>query len=305
MRVSALLGAVPPTPNIPPIIFLARDARGGKITMSNPTPERAALVPVRREIRADLETPVSAYLKVARGPYSYLLESVAGGESMARYSFIGVDPLEIVKTGAGEPLGAVDPLKPVEEMLSRYALADSDGAEKFNGGAVGYIAYDAVRHFETLPTPDADALGLPESVFMLSATYLVFDHLRQRITVVSHAVLWRRRGRRRGAARGERPHRRDNPPAGRPADNAGAESGIRNGRRHPLQHEPRALRRHGPQDARIHHRRRHNPGGRRPAHVARNLRPPLPNLPLPARHKPVALHVLSGFGRVPNSGRVP
>ena len=173
--------------------------------MTNPTPERvsrrAKLVPVRREIRADLETPVSAYLKVARGPYSYLLESVAGGESMARYSFIGVDPLEIVKTGAGEPLGAVDPLKPVEEMLSRYALAETDGAEKFNGGAVGYIAYDAVRHFETLPTPDADALGLPESVFMLSATYLVFDHLRQRITVVSHAVL--EEGADEGAARRE------------------------------------------------------------------------------------------------------
>ena len=173
--------------------------------MSNPTPERpsrrAALVPVRREIRADLETPVSAYLKVARGPYSYLLESVAGGESMARYSFIGVDPLEIVKTGAGETLGAVDPLIPVEEMLSRYSLADSDAAEKFNGGAVGYIAYDAVRHFETLPTPDADTLGLPESVFMLSATYLVFDHLRQRITVVSHAVL--DEGADEGAARRE------------------------------------------------------------------------------------------------------
>jgi len=151
---------------------------------------RARLIPVSREISADLETPVSAYLKVAQGkPYSYLLESVAGGESLARYSFIGVDPLEIVKTGAGEALGATDPLKPVEDMLSRYEVADADRPEKFNGGAVGYIAYDAVRHFETLPTPDADALGLPESVFMLSTTYLIFDHLRQRVKIVSHAVL--------------------------------------------------------------------------------------------------------------------
>ena len=162
--------------------------------MPHPTSERAEsarLIPVSREISADLETPVSAYLKVAAGrPYSYLLESVAGGESLARYSFIGVDPLEVVKTGAGEALGATDPLKPVEDMLSRYALDEtSDRPEKFNGGAVGYISYDAVRHFETLPTPDADALGLPESVFMLSATYLIFDHLRQRVKIVSHAVV--------------------------------------------------------------------------------------------------------------------
>ncbi len=149
----------------------------------------ANLVPVYREINADLETPVSAYLKVANGPYSYLLESVEGGERMARYSFIGTDPQKIIKTGAGEELGAVDPLKPVEEMLSEYKLADVDYLDKFNGGAVGYIAYDAVRYFEELPTPEIDPFGLPESIFMLSTTYLVFDHLRHKIKVVSHAHL--------------------------------------------------------------------------------------------------------------------
>ncbi len=149
----------------------------------------ANLVPVYREINADLETPVSAYLKVANGPYSYLLESVEGGERMARYSFIGTDPQKIIKTGAGEELGAIDPLNPVEEMLSEYKLADVDYLDKFNGGAVGYISYDAVRYFEELPTPDVDPLGLPESIFMLSTTYLVFDHLRHKIKVVSHAHL--------------------------------------------------------------------------------------------------------------------
>lgn len=149
----------------------------------------ANLVPVYREINADLETPVSAYLKVANGPYSYLLESVEGGERMARYSFIGTDPQKIIKTGAGEELGAIDPLNPVEEMLSEYRLADVDYLDKFNGGAVGYISYDAVRYFEELPTPDVDPLGLPESIFMLSTTYLVFDHLRHKIKVVSHAHL--------------------------------------------------------------------------------------------------------------------
>ena len=149
----------------------------------------ANLVPVYREINADLETPVSAYLKVANGPYSYLLESVEGGERMARYSFIGTDPQKIIKTGAMEELGSVDPLVPVEEMLSEYKLADVDYLDKFNGGAVGYIAYDAVRYFEELPTPEVDPLGLPESIFMLSTTYLVFDHLRHKIKVVSHAHL--------------------------------------------------------------------------------------------------------------------
>ena len=164
--------------------------------MYYPSPEQVAsyegkanLVPVYREINADLETPVSAYLKVANGPYSYLLESVEGGERMARYSFIGTDPQKIIKTGAGEELGAVDPLKPVEEMLSEYKLADVDYLDKFNGGAVGYIAYDAVRYFEELPTPEIDPFGLPESIFMLSTTYLVFDHLRHKIKVVSHAHL--------------------------------------------------------------------------------------------------------------------
>ena len=149
----------------------------------------ANLVPVYREINADLETPVSAYLKVARGPYSFLLESVEGGERIARYSFIGTDPMEVIRTGSGEDLGAVDPLVPVERMLSKYRLADVDYLDKFNGGAVGYISYDAVRYFEKLPTPDIDPLDVPESIFMMATTYLVFDHVRHKIKVVSHAHL--------------------------------------------------------------------------------------------------------------------
>ena len=149
----------------------------------------ANLVPVYREINADLETPVSAYLKVARGPYSFLLESVEGGERIARYSFIGTDPMEVIRTGPGEELGAVDPLEPVERMLSKYKLADVDNLDKFNGGAVGYISYDAVRYFEKLPTPDTDPLDVPESIFMMTTTFLVFDHVRHKIKVVSHAHL--------------------------------------------------------------------------------------------------------------------
>ena len=106
------------------------------------------LAPVCRSIHADLETPVSAYLKVARGPYSYLLESVEGGERMGRYSFIGTNPYKVITTGPGRPGGEVDPLSLVEAEMSRYTLAPVDGLPGFHGGAVGYLAYDAIRYFE-------------------------------------------------------------------------------------------------------------------------------------------------------------
>lgn len=147
------------------------------------------MVPIYREINADLETPVSAYLKIARPPYSFLLESVEGGERIARYSFIGTEPVETIKTGPGERLGAVDPLVPIEKALSQYKLVDVPYLVRFNGGAVGYLAYESVNYFEQLPSPESDPLGVPESVFMITTTFLVFDHLRHKIRVVSHAHL--------------------------------------------------------------------------------------------------------------------
>ncbi len=147
------------------------------------------LVPIYREINADLETPVSAYLKVARPPYSFLLESVEGGERIARYSFLGTEPYGVIKTGPGHKDGNVDPLLPIQEEMSRYKVVSVDGLPRFHGGAVGYLAYEAVGHFERLPSPESDPLGLPESVFMLTTTLLVFDHLRHKIQVVSHANL--------------------------------------------------------------------------------------------------------------------
>ncbi|MGH2542014.1 MAG: anthranilate synthase component I family protein, partial [Ardenticatenaceae bacterium] len=149
--------------------------------------DRGNLVPVYREINADLETPVSAYLKVARPPYSFLLESVEGGERIARYSFIGTEPKSVIKTGPGEALGSIDPLVPIEKELAKYRLSQAPGTQRFNGGAVGYLAYEAVNYFERLPSPEKDALGLPESVFMVTTTFLIFDHLRHKIQVVSHA----------------------------------------------------------------------------------------------------------------------
>ena len=150
---------------------------------------QANLVPVYREINADLETPVSAYLKVARPPYSFLFESVEGDERIARYSFIGTEPYDVIKTGEGQEYGVVDPLIPVQRALEPLKVAPSPEDQRFNGGAVGYISYDAVRHFERLPSPSSDPLNLPESVFMLTTTFLVFDHMRHKIRVVSYAHL--------------------------------------------------------------------------------------------------------------------
>ena len=164
--------------------------------MYNPTLEQVEkladqgnLVPIYREINADLETPVSAYLKIARPPYSFLLESVEGGERIARYSFIGTEPMGIIKTGPGQEHGAVDPLVPIERELSRFQMVRIPDLQRFNGGAVGYLSYEAVRYFERLPSPEADPLGLPEALFMLTTTFLIFDHLRHKIRVVSHAHL--------------------------------------------------------------------------------------------------------------------
>ncbi|MBI2935953.1 MAG: anthranilate synthase component I [Chloroflexi bacterium] len=148
------------------------------------------LVPVYREINADLETPVTAYLKIARLPYSFLLESVEGGERLARYSFIGTEPSWVLKSGPGFPGSAVDPLVPMEERLRQFRVVPVPGLPRFHGGFVGYLGYEAVRYFESrVPHPPRDPLGLPESIFMLTDTLLVFDHLRHKILVVSHAYL--------------------------------------------------------------------------------------------------------------------
>ncbi|MFC1986352.1 anthranilate synthase component I [Chloroflexota bacterium] len=144
------------------------------------------LVPVYREIVADLETPVSAFLKINRGGYSFLLESVEGGERLARYSFIGTEPYRVLTTG-GE--NKTDPLPFIAEELNKYKIVPVSGLPKFCGGAVGYLGYETVTRFEELPSPGSDPLGLPESLFMFVDTILIFDHVTHKIKVLSHARL--------------------------------------------------------------------------------------------------------------------
>jgi anthranilate synthase component I len=154
------------------------------------TDGKGNLVPIYREVMADLETPVSAYLKVARGRYSFLLESVEGGERLARYSFIGTEPYRILRTGPNElPLSSVDPLVPIEEEMRRHRLVRVPGLPPFHGGAVGYLAYEVARYFERLPAPDSDPQGLPEAIFLFTDSLLVFDHLHHRIKIVGHVRL--------------------------------------------------------------------------------------------------------------------
>ncbi|MDP2954607.1 MAG: hypothetical protein Q8O76_14995 [Chloroflexota bacterium] len=144
------------------------------------------LVPVYREIVADLDTPVSAFLKINRGGYSFLLESVEGGQRLARYSFIGTEPYKVLTTRGEDN---VDPLPLVEKELKKYKLVPDGDLPRFCGGAVGYLAYEVVDRFEKLPSPANDPLGLPESLFMLVDTMLVFDHVTHKIKVLSHVRL--------------------------------------------------------------------------------------------------------------------
>jgi anthranilate synthase component 1 len=144
------------------------------------------LLPVYREIRADLETPVSAYLKVARGDHSFLLESVEGGERLGRYSVIGTDPSLVLKTGVDNP---VDPLNRMEKEFNRLKLIPIPELPRFHGGIVGYLSYEVARYYEELPSPDADPQGVPESVMMMADTILIFDHIAHRIKVISHAKI--------------------------------------------------------------------------------------------------------------------
>ena len=156
------------------------------------------LIPVYREILADVETPVSAFLKIDEGEYSYLLESVEGGEKWARYCFLGSKPSVVFKS-KGDKIyvtknGVVkeekvdgNPLNSIKKLMSDYKPVKVEGLPRFFGGAVGYIGYDMVRFFESLPHEAVDDLNIPDSVFVITDTILIFDNIGQKIKVVSNA----------------------------------------------------------------------------------------------------------------------
>ncbi len=164
------------------------------------------LVPVSREILADLETPVSAFAKLDEGArHAFLLESVEGGEKWARYSFLGADTgliyrirgnrVEIDRDGEVERFeGGTDPFARLRALLARVRPVRLPGTPLFHGGAVGYIGYETVRFFERFPEPRPGGPGPgaepPEdAAFLLTDTLVVFDNLRHRLRIVSNAPI--------------------------------------------------------------------------------------------------------------------
>ncbi len=159
------------------------------------------LIPVYMEILADLDTPVSAYLKISGGSFSFLFESVEGGEKWARYCFLGCDPSVIVSTRGSkitvckngesqtQTIESDNPLEGIKEIMSHYRPVVSKDLPRFAGGAVGFIGYDMVRHFEGLPEETLDDLNVPDSLFVITDTLLIFDNVTQTIKVVSNAFV--------------------------------------------------------------------------------------------------------------------
>jgi anthranilate synthase component 1 len=169
-------------------------------TMAN----KGNLIPIHRDLPADMETPVSIYLKLQDEGPCFLLESVSGGEQVARYSFIGVRPRGLLTTfgnevylsseGHGRTItleDGLDPLAVLKQEMQKYKPVRLADLPRFIGGAVGFISYDGVRRFEKLPDNNPDELQLPEMAFMIAHTVVVFDHARQRLQVVANADLTR------------------------------------------------------------------------------------------------------------------
>lgn len=167
--------------------------------------QKGNLIPVCREILGDLETPVSAYYKIAhKARYSFLLESVEGEEKIARFSFLAKDPELIFQTKdrlaqctrfsakdgkTGKPAHEIrkikdTPLSFIREILSRYRFVSIPQLPRFCGGLVGYFSYDVVRFFEKLPPQKRNDLKLPDIVLVLAKDLIIFDHVNHKIKVV-------------------------------------------------------------------------------------------------------------------------
>lgn len=157
-------------------------------------------IPVTREILADLETPLSAYLKLAEGPYTYLLESVQGGEKWGRYSIIGlaastllsVRDHEVTVQEAGAVVSCVevdDPLAEVEKFQQQFRVPHIDGLPRFTGGLVGYFGYDIIRYIEPRLEREkkTDPLGCPDIQLLVSDRVVVFDNVSGKLLIIVHA----------------------------------------------------------------------------------------------------------------------
>ncbi len=156
------------------------------------------VIPLFERIASDTETPVSVFLKLAKGrEYSFLLESIEGGEKLARYSFIGFDPFLLiegtadgvsVKSEIGTRSFEGKPLDFLKELFSIYRPVATEGLPRFTGGAVGYFSYDCVRWQERIPDKNRDTIGLPDMLFGLYRHIIVFDHVRQEMIFIANVL---------------------------------------------------------------------------------------------------------------------
>src|SRR3989338_5422737 len=160
--------------------------------------KNANVIHVYKEILADTLTPFSDFQKKGKG-YSNLLESVEGQEKIARFSFIGIEPSMIFKSKAGSVelniRGKVkkyfvdEPLAEIERIMKGFKAAEVKGLPRFSGGLVGYMGYDMVRFFEKLPDKNPDDLNIPDSIFIMADSLLIFDHSTHKVKIVVNAYL--------------------------------------------------------------------------------------------------------------------
>lgn len=147
----------------------------------------------------DLETPLSFFRRLDKDNYAFLLESVEGSERWARYSFLGTRPflvfksrgkhVEIIENGEKRSFTADHPLQVLEKLLKEYRPVIVEGVPPFFGGALGYVAYDAVEQFHRIPNPKSDPIGMPEMFFIFVQTLVAFDNLRHTIKIIDNVRL--------------------------------------------------------------------------------------------------------------------
>ncbi len=153
------------------------------------------LVPIYTEILADLETPISAFMKINQGKYSFLLDSVVGGERLARYSFLGADPYlifqaknkhcSLLRNGIEhESFEAEDPIEYLKSLLSHYNPYIPKDLPSFYGGTVGFFSYDSLRYIEKIPDTNVDDLDIPHLYFMFTDSIIIFDHVENKMKIV-------------------------------------------------------------------------------------------------------------------------
>lgn len=157
------------------------------------------LIPIYHSFISDLETPVSAFLKLGSMKNSFLLESAEQGERIGRYSFLGYDPRAVVTFGDGELYiregedltvsPCDDPFGAIEDYLSRYRAPELEELPPFIGGAVGLFGYDLVRWEEELPPPNPDDLELPQMAFLVSDSIVIFDHLKHTTLLLANVLI--------------------------------------------------------------------------------------------------------------------